>query len=178
MREQLRREIVKRTGEYVQSAAAAAAYEEESKKITASYDELIAQGKSELEAYRAMLDDIEAMKIILEAIPSTEEEQTRQEARAAEKKKRKAFRKMAGSLQGILWLMTVIWYFLCSFTFGNWHMSWLLFLGSAAGSVLIDILVKYNEGTPLKKCGGWHGIFWPLRNDESFWYCPSGQVHG
>ena len=169
MREQLRREIVKRTGEYVQSAAAAAAYEEESKKITASYDELIAQGKSELEAYRAMLDDIEAMKIILEAIPSTEEEQTRQEARAAEKKKRKAFRKMAGSLQGILWLMTVIWYFLCSFTFGNWHMSWLLFLGSAAGSVLIDILVKYNEGTPLKKCGGWHGIFWIALVMFYFW---------
>ena len=46
MREQLRREIVKRTGEYVQSAAAAAAYEEESVKITESFDRLVSEGKS------------------------------------------------------------------------------------------------------------------------------------
>ena len=170
MREQLRREIVKRTGEYVQSAAAAAAYEEESGKITASYDRLIAEGKSELDAYRAMLDDIEAMKIILASIPSTEEEQARAEAKAADKKKRKAFRKMAGSMQGVLWLLTVIWYFLYSFATGNWHLSWLLFLGSSAGSVLIDILVKYNEGIPLKKCGGWHGVFWLALVMFYFWF--------
>ena len=84
MREQLRKEIVKRTGEYVQSAAAAAAYEEESAKIAAEYDRLVAEGKTELEAYRAMLDDIEAMKLLLAAIPPSEkirEEQAKKEKR-------------------------------------------------------------------------------------------------
>ena len=87
-----------------------------------------------------------------------------------DKQKKKAFRKTAGALQGMLWILTVIWYFLYSFATGNWHLSWLLFLGSSAGSVLLDILVKYNEGTPLKKCGGWHGIFWIALTMFYFWF--------
>ncbi|MBE6614899.1 MAG: hypothetical protein E7631_06310 [Ruminococcaceae bacterium] len=158
MREQLRREIVKRTGEYVQSAAAAAAYEEESTKIAAEFDRLVAEGKTELEAYRAMLDDIEAMKLLLASIPPSEK--IREEQAKKEKRLNRKFRKMAGGMQGILWILTPIWYFLSSFMTGNWHLTWLIFLGSAAGSILLDILVKYNEGTPLRKCGGWHGIFW------------------
>lgn len=173
MREQLRKEIVKRTGEYVHSAAAAAVYEEESAKITASYDQMVSEGKSELEAYRAMLDDIEAMKILLAAIPPSEAEQSanteeskwgqfweNHNKRRAEKKEKKEFRKMVGSMQALLWLLTPIWYFLYSYHSGNWATSWLTFLGSAAGSVLLDIIIKHNEGTPWKQCGGWHGVFW------------------
>lgn len=158
MREQLRKEIVKRTGEYVQSAAAAAAYEEESAKIAAEYDRLVAEGKTELEAYRAMLDDIEAMKLLLAAIPPSEK--IREEQAKKEKRLNRKFRKMVGGMQGILWILTPIWYLLSSFVTDMWHLTWLVFLGSAAGSILLDILVKYNEGTPLRKCGGWHGIFW------------------
>lgn len=173
MREQLRKEIVKRTGEYVHSAAAAAVYEEESAKITENYDQMVSEGKSELEAYRAMLDDIEAMKITLSAIPPSETEQdantngskigqfwAAHNANRARKKENKEFRKMVGSMQGLLWLLTFIWYFLYSIHSGNWATSWLTFLGSAAGSVLLNIVVKHNEGTPWKKCGGWHGVFW------------------
>ncbi len=162
MREQLRKEIVKRTGEFVQSAQAAAVYEEESKKIADGYDKLVAEGKTELEAYRAMLADIEAMKAALVAVSITEEAtaEAEQNHKKAEKQKKKNLRKLAGSMQGILWLLTPIWYFLYSAVSGNWHFSWLVFLGSAAGSTLIDILVKYNEGKPLKECGGWHGVFW------------------
>lgn len=169
MREQLRKEIVKQTGEYVRSAAAAAAYEEESDRITAAYDALVAEGKSELEAYRAMLADIEAMKAILAAIPRTEEETEREEKRRTETKRKMAFRKKAGALQGVLWLLTVIWYFLSSFLTGDWHLTWLIFLGSAAGSILLNILVKYNEGVPLRKCGGWRGIFWIVLTMLYFW---------
>lgn len=158
MREQLRKEIVKRTGVYVQSAAAAAAYEEESAKIAAEYDRLVAEGKTELEAYRAMLDDIEAMKLVLAAIPPSEE--VRAEQAKKEKRLNRKFRKMVGGMQGVLWIMTPIWYLLSSFVTDMWHLTWLVFLGSAAGSILLDILVKYSEGTPLRKCGGWHGIFW------------------
>ena len=170
MREQLRREIVKRTGEYVQSAAAAAAYEEESAKITASYDRLVAEGKSELDAYRAMLDDIEAMKITLASIPPTEDEQKRAEKSRSEKKQKKAFRKMVGSMQGVLWLLTPIWYFLSSFLTGEWHLTWLIFLGSAAGSTLLDILVNHNEGTPLHQCRGWQRGFLPASTMFYFWF--------
>lgn len=168
MREQLRKEIVKRTGEYVQSAAAAAAYEEESNKIAAEYDRLVAEGKTELEAYRAMLDDIEAMKLVLAAIPPSEEIRAAQEKK--EKRLNRKFRKMVGGMQSVLWLLTPIWYFLSSFITGDWHLTWLVFLGSSAGSILLDILVKYNEGTPLRKCGGWHGIFWLALVMFYFWF--------
>ncbi len=162
MREQLRKEIVKRTGEFVQSAQAAAVYEEESKKIAAEYDRLVAQGMTELEAYRAMLSDIEAMKAALAAVSAAAEAEaeTARNAEKAASQKKKSFRKLAGSMQAILWLLTPLWYFVYSAVSGNWHLSWLTFLGSAAGSVLIDILVKYHEGKPLKECAGWHGVFW------------------
>ncbi len=162
MREQLRKEIVRRTGEFVQSAQAAAVYEEESKKIAAGYDKLVAQGKTELEAYRAMLADIEAMKVALTVVTAAEqaEEEAARNAEKAAKQKSRSFRKLAGSMQAVLWLLTVIWYFLYSAVSGNWHLSWLTFLGSAAGSTLLDILVKYHDGKPLKDCAGWHGVFW------------------
>ncbi len=162
MREQLRKEIVRRTGELVQSAQAAAVYEEESKKIAAGYDKLVAQGMTELEAYRAMLADIETMRAALAVVTAAEEaeaEAARNEEQAG-KQRKKNFRKLAGSMQAVLWLLTVIWYFLYSAVSGNWHLSWLTFLGSAAGSTLIDILVRHHDGKPLKECAGWHGVFW------------------
>lgn len=168
MREQLRKEIVKRTGEYVQSAAAAAAYEEESAKITASYDKMVAEGMSELEAYRALLEDIDAMKLVLAAIPVSEEMQKKKERQ--EKKRNRKLRKLVGSMQAVLWLLTLVWYFLSSFITGDWHLTWLVFLGSAAGSTLLDIVVKYNEGTPLRKCSGWHGVFWLSLIMFYFWF--------
>ncbi len=168
MREQLRKEIVKRTGEYVQSAAAAAAYEEESAKITASYDRMVAEGMSELEAYRALLEDIDAMKLVLAAIPVSEEMQKKKERQ--EKKRNRKLRKLVGSMQAVLWLLTLVWYFLSSFITGDWHLTWLVFLGSAAGSTLLDIVVKYNEGTPLRKCGGWYGVFWLALLMFYFWF--------
>jgi len=168
MREQLRKEIVKRTGEYVQSAAAAAAYEEESAKITSSYDRMVAEGMSELEAYRALLEDIDAMKLVLAAIPVSEEMQKKKERQ--EKKRNRKLRKLVGSMQAVLWLLTLVWYFLSSFITGDWHLTWLVFLGSAAGSTLLDIVVKYNEGTPLRKCGGWYGVFWLALLMFYFWF--------
>lgn len=160
MREQLRKEIVKRTGEYVHSAAAAAAYEEESAKIVSSFDQMVADGKSELEAYRAMLDDIEAMKIVLSTIPEPEDVAERKAREKARKKANKAFRRQVGSMQALLWILTVAWYFLYSFHSGRWATSWLLFLGSSVGSMLLDIVVKHSEGKAWSKCGDWHGIFW------------------
>lgn len=168
MREQLKKEIVRRTGGYVQSAEAAAAYEEESAKIAAAYDSMVAQGMTELEAYRALLQDIEAMKLLLASMPPSETIRAGQEK--AEKRKNKKLRKLVGGMQAVLWLLTPIWYFLSSFITGNWHLTWLIFLGSAAGSILLDMIVKVNEGKPLGKCGGWHGIFWLALVMFYFWF--------
>ena len=168
VREQLRKEIVKRTGEYVQSSAAAEAYEKESARIAAEYDRLVAEGRSELEAYRAMLADIEVMKAILASIPPSETIRSAEEKK--EKRKNRKLRKLVGGMQGVMWCLTPIWYFISSFITGDWHLTWLVFLGSAAGSILLDILVKYNEGKPLHKCGGWHGIFWISLVMFYFWF--------
>ncbi|MBR4961763.1 MAG: hypothetical protein IKY52_12775 [Clostridia bacterium] len=169
MREQLRKEIVRRTGEYVQSSAAAETYERESARIAAEYDRLVAEGKTELEAYRALLADIDTMKAILASIPPSETIRAAEEKKEKANRKNRRLRKLAGGMQGVMWCLTPVWYFLSSFITGNWHLTWLVFLGSAAGSILLNILVKYNEGTPLRKCGGWHGIFWIALVMFYFW---------
>ncbi|MDR3050204.1 MAG: permease prefix domain 1-containing protein [Oscillospiraceae bacterium] len=37
-------------------------------------------------------------------------------------------KRIRGSLSSILWLLTTALYFIISFTFGNWHISWIIFL--------------------------------------------------
>lgn len=175
MREQLRKEIVKRTGSCVQSAEGAAVYEEESAKITEHYDRMVADGMTELEAYKALLNDINIMRLKLLAVQAEEaaaaaEKQASETAKTEKKQKNKKLRRLAGGMHAILWLLTPIWYLLSSFFTGDWHMTWLLFLGSAIGSILLDIVVKYNEGMPLHKHGGWHGIFWIGLVMFYFWF--------
>jgi len=166
MREQLRKEIVKQAGSYVQSAEAAAVYEEESARITAHYDQLVADGKAEIDAYREMLADIEVMKTLLANI-SVAGEEAQKEAREKEQKARnrqkaKKLSQISGAANGALWLITVLYYFLSSFITGDWHLTWLTFLASSVGSILISMAVQYNKGVPLAKLKGWHGVFWLL----------------
>ena len=107
LREQLRKEIVKRTGECVQSAEGAAVYEEESARIAESYDRMVAEGMAELDAYKALLNDINIMRMKLLAVQAEEaaaaaEKQEPKTAKKEEKRKNKKLRALAGGMQAIL----------------------------------------------------------------------------
>jgi|GEM_PF-167728 len=49
-------------------------------------------------------------------------------------------KKLLGSVIGLIWSVTLVLYFLISFTFDNWHISWIIFLFAAAATSLARLL--------------------------------------
>lgn len=58
------------------------------------------------------------------------------------KRRRKRFKQIKGSLEGLMWLLIVIFYFIISFATHAWYITWILFLGGAAVECLLDALTK------------------------------------
>lgn len=58
------------------------------------------------------------------------------------KQRRKRFKQIKGSLEGLMWLLIVIFYFVISFSSHAWHITWIIFLGGAAVECLLDALTK------------------------------------
>jgi hypothetical protein len=55
-------------------------------------------------------------------------------------------KRLRGSISSILWLSTVILYFVISFTFHNWALSWLIFLIAAIVEEVIGLSFKMKAG--------------------------------
>lgn len=58
------------------------------------------------------------------------------------KRRHKRFKQIKGSLEGLMWLLIVIFYFIISFTTHAWYITWILFLIGAAAECLLDALTK------------------------------------
>ncbi|MBQ7923550.1 MAG: hypothetical protein IJ325_13410 [Clostridia bacterium] len=160
MKRQLKKEIEKLAGEFSHGAAQAA-MKDAAAELEAAYDTLVDSGKSQLEAYRQVLKDVEKMRSVLADLPKTEEEQ---QAEEKEKKADAWNRKVNAihkSLESVMWVGTVILYFLLSFLTGYWHMTWLIFLAASMGSILLNIAASYLKGNPLSaQMGKWKGLMW------------------
>lgn len=132
--------------EEIGTAAAAEKIDELTERVDEEFERRVAEGKSELDAYREVLADAEKIRKMLESLPETDEEaEKRERKRNAEK-----MRPLLDAIEACMWLLTVVAYFAVSFLFGHWHMTWLIFLSSAIGSVLFDMLRQYNRGVPFE----------------------------
>lgn len=58
------------------------------------------------------------------------------------KQRRKHFKQIKGSLEGLMWLLIVIFYFVISFSTRAWYITWIIFLVGAAVECLLDALTK------------------------------------
>lgn len=58
------------------------------------------------------------------------------------KQRYKRFKQIKGSLEGLMWLLIVIFYFIVSFATHAWYITWIIFLGGAAVECLLDALTK------------------------------------
>lgn len=58
------------------------------------------------------------------------------------KLRRKRFKQIKSSLEGLMWILIVIFYFIISFSTRAWHITWIIFLGGAAVECLLDALTK------------------------------------
>ncbi len=144
--------------EEIGTAAAAEKIDEMVDQVSVEFDRKVAEGQSELDAYRELLADVDKIKAMLESLEKTDEEAERKE-RAKNARKMNA---LLDSIEAAMWLLTVVAYFAVSFLFGHWHMTWLMFLSSAIGSVLFDMLRKYNRGIPFSKVMDqeFSGVLW------------------
>ena len=140
------------------TAAAAEKIKEITADADAEFERRVAEGQSELDAYRAMLADMEKIKAMLAELPKTIEEEEREQRRRDAKK----MNALLGSMEAAMWILTPIVWFAVSMLFGHWHMTWLMFLSSAIGSVLFDMLRKYNKGVPFEKVmeQDFSGVLW------------------
>ena len=157
MKKELKKKLESMCDE-IGTAAAEEKIDEMVERVSAEFDRKVSDGQSELDAYRELLADVDKIKEMLESLPETDEE-----AEAKERKKgAKKMNALLDSIEACMWLLTVVAYFAVSFLFGHWHMTWLIFLSSAIGSVLFDMLRKYNKGVPFEKVMDqeFSGVLW------------------
>lgn len=161
MKKQLKHEINRLYEEFDGASAAYAPKVDTIEEMTDDFDNMVESGMTELEAYQALYKDVERMRIVLEKLPLTGREKAEEADRKARGKFNKWLKKLRGNMESIQWLLTTMLYFLISFRFGHWHMTWLLFVGGSMGSILLDMLMKYNHGVPLgKQKGSWSALLW------------------
>lgn len=140
------------------SAAAAAKYDELTKQMNADYDARIKAGMSEIDAYRDVLRDVDKIQELLNSLPKTEED----DERISLQKSYKWLSKNLSRISGCMWIATAIVYLLFSMTYGGWEITWLIFLWTTIGQIVLNMVKKYNRGVKLKKVlkGGLSGILW------------------
>ena len=157
MKKEIRRKI-KEISDKVGTAAAEAESERIIEDLENDYDSKVASGQSELEAYRSILSNTQAIEELLSSMPKTEEEIASEERRAG----RKAGMKRLDTVSTVMWLLSVIVYFVVSFKFSNWHISWLIFIYAAIVQAILDMVKQYNDGKGLRAVlhDGLTAVFW------------------
>ena len=159
MKRELHRKIESICNE-IGTSAASAACEDIVHDLESEYDKRVSVGMSELDAYRDVLKNIDEIKKKLDALPKTDAEI----AEKAAKESLKNLKNILGKVSTIMWLSIVILFFYASFTNGNWHISWLIFLWGSICQKVFDMVINYNKGKPLKKVlrSGLSSILWLL----------------
>lgn len=142
----------------VGTAAAAAKLDDLTEDLTGEYEKRVKAGMGELDAYRDVLKNIDAIRDMLEALPKTDSEIDRKDREAG----RKNLERILGKISTCMWLCTVIVYLMFSFRYNAWAISWLIFLWSSIGQVILGMVKKYNRGKTLKKVfkSGLSSVLW------------------
>ena len=156
MKNELKKTISQLCGE-VGTASAAARQEGLTEELEQEYDRRVRAGMAEIDAYRDVLKNIDAIREMLESLPETDEETKRAEREEG----RKNLERILEKISTCMWLCTVIAFVLLGFRFG-WRYSWLVFLWSSMGQTLLDMVKRVNRGKPLEKVmkDGRDSVFW------------------
>ena len=144
---------IKQICDEVGGAAAEAKLDDVTRIMNDQYDKIVESGKTELDAYRALLADTEKIREMFNSIPKSEQKRNPQgeSEKSSRKKKNKKEKGILDTIETSMWLLIVIFYFLFSMRFGHWNLSWLVFLWGSIGSVLIGMVKKYNRGESLRR---------------------------
>lgn len=157
MKNELKKTIKQLCNE-VGTVAAANKLDEITEELTNEYDKRVKVGMAELDAYRDVLKNIDVIREMLESLPKTQDEIDRNERKAG----RKNLERILGKISTCMWLCTVIVYFLFTIRFGGWYWTWLIFLWSSIGQVILGMVKKANRGKDMKKVmkSGLSSVLW------------------
>lgn len=109
------------------------------KRAEELYDAAVSDGRDQIDAYRAAMNDFDAYLAARTAHRTAPDSDPSGETAHA-------FSSIAGTLNTVMWLAGVMLYFLISFIFGGWHLTWLIFISAAAGSVIIEMIGELERG--------------------------------
>ena len=151
----MKREINKKIISVCEEAGTAAAAKkcgELMDELDRDYDRRVADGMSELDAYREVMKRIDEIKALVASLPEDEPSDDEREAEEADRENgRKNLSQILEKTSTIMWLVTVLLYFIISFASMKWHITWVIFLISAAAEVLLDMIKDLNSGKKDRK---------------------------
>ena len=122
------------------------------------FDERVAAGMSEIDAYRDVLKNTDRIKEILREYQVSE-------AELAVKNHKEAAENLDFYLRrtsAVMWVATVMGFFLIGSTTDEWGLALLSFLWTTIGQIILSMVSRYNHTMNLKKAmrRGFSGILW------------------
>ena len=148
MREQLRQEVLRRFAGAPDTQQARDLRDEILSNTLQRYDDLLAGGKSEQEAYASALESIGDVEELLSSLPRTAQAEPVREAQpkaeAPEKEPRSRGMRIACAIvwpcTALLRLCICVLYAVLTAATGKWIVTWLVFpIGAALGGVLSSV---------------------------------------
>jgi len=123
------------------------------------FDDRVAAGMSELDAYRDVLRNVDQIEAMLRALPSSDGAAAVAEDRSAGQRRLKFYLEKTSA---VMWVTTAIVFFLFGLLGHAWKYAWLIFLWTTIGQILLDMAEKYNRKHNLSKTvqDGLSGILW------------------
>ena len=125
------------------TAAAAEKCGELMDELDREYDDRIARGMTEIEAYRDVLKRLDEIKSLVDSLPAEESE----EEKADRKKGHKTLKRIIDKVESIMWVAAIPGYLIYSLATHRWKTSWIIFLVVALLQIILDTVVDYNDVT-------------------------------
>ena len=123
------------------------------------YDEKVAAGVADLDAYRSAVETV--MPRLKEAAADLKAPVTEKEPEEAKKPKNDGLASVEEAAHTSFWLITAAAYFIVSFLTHRWGVTWVIWLAGGVGSMVIDAVFDVNRGKPLSKIwSNMEGALW------------------
>lgn len=151
--------LIKRYGDEMNKTTSDEDRDEITEEVLEFFDDAVEDGRAPVEAYRAATEL--ADNIIRERFESIASENVEKYEVPTRKSDEKRFASMESLAHSLLWLFTVAAYFLISMSLGYWNITWLMFISSSIGSIIITTVFDFNRGKTLAdEWDNIQGILW------------------
>ena len=129
------------------------------------YDRIVSSGRTDLEAYRGATEkitpELDGSAALLKGVAKEGGTEIKDEKNEEKDPEKEAISAIETTAHAVLWLVTVIAYFVLSFISKRWDITWIIFLSAAAGSVVINMIFALNRGrTIVDEWDNLNGIVW------------------